>query len=235
MNKEETVIMQLEPHEVHIYSVDLAEAVARQASHIKLLTPDENKRAERFRFTLHRQRFIAARASLRLILSQYLSIAPEKICFAYSSHHKPSLSHPSDTNLQFNLAHSSDFAIYAVALEQALGVDVEVIEARQVAAIAERFFSPQENEALNNLAPADRVKAFYHIWSCKEAIIKATGKGLSQPLSSFSIPLTNEPSKIDLDNQVWSLVPLSLSNKYSAALASNQPIQSIKYFTLDGL
>src|SRR5260221_13237392 len=68
---------------------------------INLLSPDEIERANRFRFAIHRQRFIISRGLLRKTLSLYTGIPPEQIVFSYGSHGKPYLKE-SPLQIQFN-------------------------------------------------------------------------------------------------------------------------------------
>ena len=62
-----------------------------------------------------------------------------------------------------------------------IGVDVEKIRPRRVDRIAARFFSKREREFLT--AQPDeihRLRAFYQIWTRKEAYLKMTGRGLGE-------------------------------------------------------
>lgn len=222
--------MRLAPHEIHVYTVDLTEEVPYPNAST-ILSTDEIQRAERFHFPIHRQRFMTARASLRLILSHYLVTKPESIRFEYNEFLKPYVAFPTDPLLQFNLAHSQDIAIYAIA-NQTVGIDLEIEEEKQVQAIAKRFFSAKENQALTQLSPEERIKSFYHIWACKEAIVKALGTGLSRSLADFSVELTANPSTVTIDEANLSLVPLSICQGYAAALASDQPIHTVVNLSL---
>src|SRR5438094_471400 len=84
--------------------------------------------------------------------SSEVGIAPEKLAFVYGDHGKPALVEvPRPTDVQFNLAHSGDLAILAIARDRDLGADVERLRpVPEHARIAARFFSPVENAALGS-------------------------------------------------------------------------------------
>ena len=85
------------------------------------LAPDERLRAQRFRFERDAWKFSVARVTLRRILAKYLSVAPAWITFAYGPHGKPELASPR-APLMFNVSHSADLAVYAVAWNRRVGV-----------------------------------------------------------------------------------------------------------------
>ena len=68
---------------VHVWWFSLKHAGAFSERHRASLTPDEIERAERFIFPRHRQHFLAARGTLREILSSYLGLSPELLRFEY--------------------------------------------------------------------------------------------------------------------------------------------------------
>ena len=90
------------------------------------LSSDELARAARFHFERDRTRFSVARAALREILAHYLGASPDEIAFVYGGHGKPALA-PPHGDLRFNLSHSHDVALCAVARGREVGVDVERI------------------------------------------------------------------------------------------------------------
>ncbi|MGD0988212.1 MAG: 4'-phosphopantetheinyl transferase superfamily protein [Candidatus Sulfotelmatobacter sp.] len=181
----------LPENEVQLWRADLDAICTEESRWQRVLSPDEQKRASRFHFPGDRQRFAAARALLRIILAGYLNVEPLSVNFCYSAKEKPSLapSHAA-SNITFNLSHSGGIALYAFARRLELGVDVEKIGRDfDVEGIARRFFSAHEQEQLAELPAAERDEAFFRCWTRKEAYIKATGDGLSLPLSQFDVSL----------------------------------------------
>ena len=175
------VDLTLSQDEVHVWRADLDLPAARLQQLVQSLSADEQVRAERFYFEQHRQRFIAGRGILRILLGRYLSVEPQQLRFDYTSSGKPALAKTGDSRLQFNLSHSQGLALYAVTRDRQIGIDLEQLRpTADVEQIAQRFFSAQEYAAIQSLPPDQKLEAFFRYWTCKEAYLKATGDGLSQ-------------------------------------------------------
>ncbi|MBO7486500.1 MAG: 4'-phosphopantetheinyl transferase superfamily protein [Spirochaetaceae bacterium] len=86
--------------------------------------------------------------------------------------------------IHFNLSHSGTYAVCALD-DSAIGIDIERIKPAK-AGIAARFFSAEETEFLKTIPNEDQ-KAFFVVWTRKEAFLKALGKGLRMDLRSFSV------------------------------------------------
>ncbi len=187
----------LPENEVQLWRADLDALASDEIRWQQLLAIDEQKRAARFHFARDRQRFTAARAILRIILGGYLRVEAFDVDFCYSKKEKPYLAQRhADSGITFNLSHSGGIALYAFARRRELGVDVEKIGRDvDVAGIARRFFSEHEQKQLLQLPANEQVEAFFRCWTRKEAYIKATGDGLSLPLSQFDVSL--EPGSSD--------------------------------------
>ncbi len=143
-----------------------------------LLSTDEQSRASRFVFEVHRRRFAATRSALRLILAAYLGVRAPRIAFAYSDRGRPSLAVPPEPPLDFNLSHADDLALLALS-RGPVGVDLERVRSLPDAAtIAQRFFSAEEAARLGRLRPELRPDSFFRAWTRKEALLKASGLGL---------------------------------------------------------
>ncbi len=213
--------LRLQNNEVHVWRSTLDLPTELFAN---LLSADEQVRADRFRFAQHRQRFIAGRGILRSLLGRYLKIAPNQLQFIYSEKGKPSLA---NQRLQFNVAHSQGLALYAVALDRPVGVDLEQVRAIvDLHALTRRFFAPDEHAAICNLPLDQQPKAFFRYWTCKEAYLKATGEGLAKlqaleiSLDSNQACLTKIPQGTIAD---WHLRELAPAEEFVGAIvASNQ-------------
>lgn len=191
------------------------------------LSADEQQRAGRFHFPQDREHFIAARGVLRTMLGRYLNLAPGELRFCYGPHGKPALAPELNAvQLRFNVSHSHDLALYAVARGRELGVDIEYMRGVDYLDIAQRFFSAHERDVLRGLPTPQHQAAFYACWTRKEAYIKARGAGLLMALDRFDVSLApHEPAALlntwdhPDDAAHWSLQALHPGENYAAALA----------------
>lgn len=213
---------------VHVWLIDLVQSSAITDRLFATLAPDEQQRADRFFTEQHRQRWIVGRGALRAMLSAYIGMAPERVGLTYGPQGKPALDGVlRQPPLRFNLAHSHDMALVAVAHDREIGVDLEFVQPRaRLLKIAERFFSARERAVLQSLPPQQQLAAFFRCWTRKEAYIKARGGGLSIPLRQFDVsfeagtPAALLADRADQDEaRRWTLSALSLPHGYAGALA----------------
>jgi 4'-phosphopantetheinyl transferase len=178
--------------EIHVWIVAL-DATDEVLSHLtSLLSSDEAERVRRFAFAQHGRSFSISRGALRIVLSQYLSTRPADIRFAYSDAGKPRLAHAA-TDLRFNCSHSNGIAVYSVAIECDVGIDVEQIRPiEDIEAIAQAHFCAEETSYILSQPAGCRQTAFFRCWTRKEAVVKAIGEGLAIPLRSFRVSLNGE-------------------------------------------
>jgi 4'-phosphopantetheinyl transferase len=171
----------LAPAEVHVWRADLILDALRAQALERTLSPEERHCASRFRFEADRMRYTAAHGFLREILARYLGVPPTVLNFIKGKYGKPSLSGPQGRcSLRFNLSHSGNLALFAVAIDREVGVDVESVHRHMDAVeIATRFFSAKEAAALKNLPHDRRDRFFFELWTRKEALLKAFGVGLA--------------------------------------------------------
>lgn len=176
----------LHADEIHVWHLSLGMPDLALTQAQATLARDELARAERLRAPHDRRRFIAAHGALRAILAGYYAREPSVLRFASGPRGKPYLL--DEPSLCFNLSHSGDLALIAIAREREVGIDVEQIRPERASmAIAERFFSPYESGILHALADDERIAAFFRCWTRKESYIKARGDGFGLPLDSFDV------------------------------------------------
>lgn len=216
--------MKIPANEIHIYRSVLEKHKPELKRFEVILSSDELEKANRYKFENDRNNYIVCRAILRNIIGSYLSLDPSEVTFSYSEKGKPYIK---GNNIKFNLAHSKGFAVYAFALENEIGIDVEYLKAIPDAIkIAERYFSEYEIDELKKTDTAKIENLFFICWTRKEAFIKAIGEGLSYPLTDFSVPLKpgEEPKLLRIKNnscevQNWSLYNIDVIRNYTSALA----------------
>ena len=199
---------------VHLWEVDLDENSSAEA-----LSDEERARAARFRFDLHRNRFVAGRLALRRLIGGYLGMDPGAVAFKYSAAGKPSVS---NSNLAFNLAHSEARGLIGFALSNCIGVDVEEIRPiEDMRMVAQHSFSENEFARWDRVEGPDRVLAFYRCWTRKEAFLKATGEGIAHRLKSFDVSFESgiPPRILSGVNGNWAFRDVSAEPHYAAAVA----------------
>jgi 4'-phosphopantetheinyl transferase len=181
-----TQIDDLPAGEVQVWRAHLDLEAGRLERLVDCLDRDELARAGRFHFERDRARFTAGRGLLRRILARYLDTAPRSVRFGYSRRGKPFLLPRGE--LYFNVSHAADQLVVAVSRNRRLGVDVEPVPSNvTVDSVAELVFSPAELTALQGIHATERCRLFAHLWTRKEAYIKADGRGMMLRLDYIDV------------------------------------------------
>jgi 4'-phosphopantetheinyl transferase len=190
-----------------------------------VLSKDEIARADRFVFDPDRMGFVASHGRLRRILGAYCETHPRDLVFDSGPHGKPFLQTPS-IPVQFNLSHSGLRAALVVTRNMRCGIDIEHVRSEiSDQAIAARFFCARENEWLQSLPSDQRILGFFRLWSVKESILKADGKGMSIPLADVDTSniLARTSPHVSLPNDEGGLSlwvgELHATEGYTAAVA----------------
>ncbi|MDJ1169705.1 4'-phosphopantetheinyl transferase superfamily protein [Roseofilum sp. BLCC_M154] len=208
--------MMLCDRQLHLWWADLNPFMPQLAKLRSYLSVDELERSQRFHFDEHRRYFILARGVLRSLLAQYLNCHPSDLQFTYSQRGKPALALP-QSELNFNVSHSKNYALYGFALNAPLGVDIEAIRPlTDLEGLAKRFFLPSEYQHIQQTPIAQQPYTFFRYWTYKEAYLKAMGEGLAG-LEQAEIQLTETGAQVS--DRAWSLYPLSPPPGTVAAVA----------------
>jgi 4'-phosphopantetheinyl transferase len=218
--------------EVYLYVQSLPLAEELLSTLYSLLNKEEQQRAARYHFERDQKRFIAARGLLRYILSTYLNKAAADILFQYGPQGKP---YVADTALQFNVSHSDDRIVIGIGNHHPLGVDVEhMTRIVEMADIATRFFTTNEAQQINALSGDAQRRAFFNVWTRKEALLKAIGSGLSLSLQACEVSVSEEELSTVLacnapsfDKHDWQVHSRALTDDYLAAAVVHRDLKVV--------
>ena len=123
-----------------------------------------------------------------------------------------------------------------MTFDSELGVDLEHIRVpHDFDSLAAQFFARVEVDSLREIPEDERLEAFFNCWTRKEAILKATGTGLSFPLDRVVVTLLREePARVmafDDDPTApaqWWLENLAPATEYIGAIASRGKILELQ-------
>ena len=184
----------------------------------------ELAKADHFHFEVDRSTYLAAHWLLRNALTALAGLPPQSWRFTVRSHGKPDVDADLGLpGLQFNLSHTRGFVACAVSIADSVGIDVEALSRHPDLDVADRFFSPREVAILRAMPPARQPETFLRFWTLKEALIKATGEGLSRALDSFSFSLDPVSIRFHPDDSdlpaLWSFIEHRPTQGHLLALA----------------
>jgi 4'-phosphopantetheinyl transferase len=183
---------------------------------LAVLPPAERDRHGKFVRQSDRDLYLVAHALTRLLIADRLGIPPDRItfdrtCHCGADHGKPRLP---GTGVETSLSHSGTRVAVALAAEP-VGVDVEHVDrAIDVDSLRGSVLTAAEQRALDDLPADRRTFGFFTYWCRKEALLKATGDGLSGGMHNVSMsPPSAAPELIS-----WAGRPMP-----AVALADVQP------------
>ena len=225
----------LEGAAVRYRLLSLQRTAAERARLEGFLSEAELRRGARLLDPKKRDEFLVGRGLVREALAELLSVEPRAVEFREGEFGKPYLRGQRELpdGLRFNVSHAGGKLLLAVSRTCEIGVDLEEIrEDLAFRPMAERYFSLREKEELFGLGPAEQLEAFYRCWTRKEAYMKGTGSGFSQPSTGFDVSLLpGEPPallahRVDPGEvQRWGIVDLEAGPGCCAALAVEQKLR----------
>ncbi len=186
-------------------------------AYLDVLPNDLKKRALSYRRWQDRHTYVIGKLLLLQGLSKY---GFDKSVFSrikYTEYGKPFL----EEDIDFNISHSGEKVVCAIGKNVQLGIDIEVIE--------DVDFDDFENVMTQSqwqfiLGSDNPIKSFYSLWTMKESVMKADGRGMSIPLLDIII----ENSNVHYKGKTWYLNELYFDHDICACLTtnlSNIPIQ----------
>jgi 4'-phosphopantetheinyl transferase len=124
-----------------------------------------------------------------------------------------------DNKIDFNISHAGEYVVCAISDQGRLGIDIELIKPINIS----DFNQYMETEQLS-------YKEFYEIWTIKEAVIKADGRGLSIPLLDIKL----QTNKAYLYETQWFISKIDININYVCHIVTswqntNINIKEIKF------
>jgi 4'-phosphopantetheinyl transferase len=227
---EDSVPIGLGPDELHVRSLRFADAASLRDRFQRQLDHAERVQSRRFATDELRRRWAIGRGAVREILAGYLGIAARDVaivprpCVACGGPHgKPALAPPAD-GLRFNVSHTGELLLVAVAHGREVGIDAEPVgRARPLASTAHSWLGDPESRALECVPPQERDQALLRLWTLKEAYLKAVGVGLNADLREVVVALGGEPAlqaaPAEPHPERWLLLPVETPDDTVASLA----------------
>ncbi len=212
-------ISRLDGEDVHVWKLKLSGSL--HGLSVSMLSEEEVEKVNRLRSPELRAWALSMRVQLRELLSLYLNLKPIDIRFQQAEFGKPSII---NSALSFNVSHSADVALVAVSLCRELGVDVEQWrELDNLEGLVQRNFSRDEKHQWLSVSNEQKQQTFFNIWTCKEAFIKATGRGLGMGVRRCTFNLQSPYEIRQCPEQYgdavdWRCVPLEFDGSLSATL-----------------
>ena len=205
-----------------------AHPTAETPALLALLDEVERGRYEAYRRDVDKLRFLTGRALIRGVAAAALDVSPGSVtldssCFDCGKPHgKPRVV---GSALEVSISHSGAWVALAVTSGAPVGVDVEEVRGTDVDGLAGICFSPEELTVFQSLPAEVRQGAFFTYWARKEAVLKATGKGMSVVMSKLTLTgYDSEPRVVsslapEVDVSRVRMVDLDRGGDYRASVA----------------
>ena len=186
---------------------------------ISLIHIDLKKKITKHKFLKDQWHAMISSLSVKEILSKELKVSPNALNIELTPFGKP---HLSNNQKYFNTSHSKNVSLLATD-ETPVGVDIEYMEKIKDYESLIPQFSELERKEFYLRDQAAQERFFYELWVLKESYVKAIGKGLSCPLQSFTIRMSNDiPSHNQCveEDESWHFKKYSLFENYICAVCT---------------
>lgn len=174
---------------IQIWSISLDADKTLRSACLQALGEKGRERISFFKFKQVQESYIISQGGLRLMLSYYLGIEPDKVDIGRKSKGKPiSIDHP---NLRFNMSNSGRRVVYAFSLDEEIGIDLERLrDMPDLDELIEKNYNNYEQNYINKI-PEKRLYRFFKFWTIKESYLKAIGVGMRIPPEDLEFEIQN--------------------------------------------
>jgi 4'-phosphopantetheinyl transferase len=232
----------LASEQTHVWLVCLQQPDPVARSIAECLSREERENGARFHGEDNQRRYLVSHGVARLLLGRYTGREPALLEFSTGPFGKPFVDQPSsDSALHFNLSHTPEIAAVAISRVGPIGIDVERLRATtDIPRLVKRYFSEDEVVRFGQVEFEQHTPWFFRMWTCKEAVSKALGCGLSEPVSRFTVPDGELEDTVQVSaasklaaNETWYVTGFRYGADYVGALATPATnLPRIRIFTL---
>jgi 4'-phosphopantetheinyl transferase len=210
--------------EVHLWHAWLRTSAEESSRLLGILSPDEIAAADNFTVDFARHQYVVSRAMLRTLLAQYAGVAPQDLRFGIEAMGKPILIAP-HREIRFNLSHSGGLVVYGVARNRSVGADLERVRPLPRAiALARRYFSNEEAEAVELEPVESRDRKFLTFWVRRESGAKARGASVWRALERYGRGSDGDNRyarlRVDRDDPGWATISLDYEQEFVVSIVA---------------
>lgn len=151
---------------------------------------EEADRAARLRDMRARTKLLASLASARAMLGVSLGIPAHRVDLARTREGAPFLASRPDRSI--SISRSQGWTAVALGDTRAIGLDIEQVRPIDWQPMLSMICSDKERDqmlALATASPEHALVAFFALWTVKEAVLKASGKGLGGGAKTVPVPV----------------------------------------------
>ena len=194
-----------------------------------LVSVEETSRADSMSSTATRRGFLSGRRLVRNLLSRWFSVDSINLPIRLSSHGRPYLD--GESYPRFSISHSGDLVMVAFSGEE-VGADLELERSLDMTALSSRFFSDEEARLVRE---QESIQTFFRLWTCREAAIKADGRGMAKLLGLTKVNASCQQGdclNVEIGNDIWMVSHRVVDPAYHLAVATKKRSSLIRWCDL---
>ncbi|WP_411728529.1 4'-phosphopantetheinyl transferase family protein [Methyloglobulus sp.] len=223
----------MDSHTIKLWQGDCETTEVNYLHYWRILDPTEQQHVSTIKNEQLHRRYVEIHARLRILLGHVVNAMPEQLRIHKTEYGKPYLADYPE--LVFNLSHTANKMVVAIANNYDLGIDIELCKPRtNLDALVDKCFAEEEKSYWQQLPENEKTQAFFRFWTRKEAFVKATGKGIALGLKQCVINPLNQTELLRIPQDYgqaseWFIQDIDLGEFICCALAAkNKGINHIE-------
>lgn len=214
----------MDSHAINLWQGEITATEANYQRYWCILNQTEQQHACTIKNRQLHSRYVEIHARLRILLGNAVNAGPEQLSIHKAEYGKPYLADYPE--LAFNLSHTANKMVVAIAYNCELGVDIELCKTRtNLPALVDKCFAEEEKNHWQQLPEPQKTLAFYRFWTRKEAFVKATGRGIALGLKQCAINPENPKELLRIPKDYgqaseWLMQDIDLGGSICGALAA---------------